>query len=648
MGQYVCEFGHILEGYQEEEGEYMEGAGYERVQKKRKVAKVAKAGVYHGLDATTLILRCVQLILQLQAQALVRDLKFPREIVGVIQEYWTVYVSFLVEYHDELRMGLKGGVQGDTAEDQRDQGQLAGENTESKAENEEVIEADFKDKTEPATPNRDLLDKEPEYQPTDSESSDNDDDGEEDEVDKGADNVENESANDEDVSGSEDDDVETVIHGATPDMDDDSEATQLTEAGALNVDDFEEYLAKELTDPLQQFSRAKKSTHGRISDRRPGVLNNRGRTDYRYLSMRFNIAILYIASLHLKIPVVIGDFQRWIMRHDIPFFNAIKYLPGHMEKRLPPAYRHFLQPNSRNPERLRRAVNALLQHFEKWHSIGSVLPNAPRLIARFLHELMLPVECYACALRFYHIAYNDIHTKQARRKLGFRSTLRGPDYAMAITVVVAKLVYGLYGESRNVKDWQYWINSLPTEKEWITSLDSFDAVRTQSEIPHMQAEFEELINVNPDLYSKHYGKELRMVDPRDYLERMKMLNVLDETFNTTGSSTGSTLIVAREQQNQQPVGERQKPKKNQPAMEVPYIQRLYSDVKPASHLADEKGPLGRQMYVRYYSDPKGQLLGNYARLLGYASNILCIPPEELEKEVQFIEEQLFFKPSKGK
>jgi hypothetical protein len=127
---------------------------------------------------------------------------------------------------------------------------------------------------------------------------------------------------------------------------------------------------------------------------------------------------------------------------------------------------------------------------------------------------------------------------------------------------------------------------------------------------------------------------------------MKMLNFLDETFNTTGSSKESTMYAARSQQNCQPGVERPKPKKNQPAMEVPYIQRLYSDVKPASHLGIEKGPLSKHMYVRYYDDPKGQMLGNYARLLGYASNILCIPPEELEKEVQFVERLLILDPTK--
>ena len=60
------------------------------------------------------------------------------------------------------------------------------------------------------------------------------------------------------------------------------------------------------------------------------------------------------------------------------------------------------------------------------------------------------VECYSCALRFYDIVYDSADTKYERWKLTFRSTLRGPDRAMAVTIVVAKLIFGLYGEDRFV------------------------------------------------------------------------------------------------------------------------------------------------------------------------------------------------------
>ncbi|KAG0310341.1 Pol I core factor CF [Linnemannia gamsii] len=601
LGQYVCEGGHVLEGHQEEEGEFAEGhAGYERKLTNPKKKKKDQAGVYHGVEATTLVLRCVQYILQLQAQAMVRDLGFPRDITGVIQEYWSVYVSYLVDYHDgggPMLTGDNDGTLIDTTED----GQDSEVNTGSEVE-ESSTAAEFKDKTEPATPTQDLLDTQKEFQQSESESSDDDDDD---------DNVKKEDDDyDEDNVKEEDDDYdEDKDHGNKNDDDDDSESDGsgddekdgATATDAANFDLFEEYEVKELVDPLQLRKRAREAADGRISKRRKGILRKRDRIDFRFLAMRSIIGILYISSQHLKLPVVIGDFQRWIMRHDIPFFNAIKLLPKHMEKKLPPTYRSVLQPIARNPEALRRTVNILLQQFEKLNCIGSVLSNTPRLIARFLHELMLPVECYSCAVRFYHIVYDSIDSQRVRKKLTFRSTLRGPDRAMAITIVVAKLIYGLYGEKRNVKDWEYWINGLPTEKEWISSLDSFDALRRQCEIPYMHG-------------------------------------VVDKSFKT--SRPGSRRTSVSEGEQSQLSGETSKKPQTQLSSIVPFIQRLCSTVQPADGLTVQEGPLPQQKFVHYLDDPRGQFLGKYGRLLSYASNILCVSPEHLENEVRFIEEHL--------
>ncbi|OAQ33042.1 hypothetical protein K457DRAFT_248761 [Linnemannia elongata AG-77] len=518
LGQYVCEGGHVLEGHQEEEGEFAEGhAGYERRLKKPKKKKKEKVAVYHGVEATTLVLRCTQYILQLQAQALVRDLGFPRDITGVIQEYWNVYVSNLVDYHDgRVAMPMREGDSdpGGKTEDGQDKDM----NTDSETETEGPTAAEFKDKAEPVTPAQDLLDTQKEFQQSESESSDDDDDDDED-------NEEEEEDSDEDNNlGNKDEGYDESESGGSEGDDDNEDTT--------DFDPFEDYELKELADPLLLKKRVRESTGGRLTKRRRGILNRRYRTDYRFLKMRFTVAILYISSQHLKIPVAIGDFQRWIMRHDIPFYNALQLLPKHMEMRLPPSYRTSLTPMTRHPESLRRAVNVLLQHFERLHCIGSVLPNTPRLIARYLHELMLPVECYSCAVRFYDIVYDSAESKHERRKLTFRSTLRGPDRAMAVTIVVAKLIFGLYGEKRNVKNWEYWINSLPTEQQWLSSLDSFDALRSQSEIPHMHGEFEELINVNPDLYSGHYPKELRIFETE---EQLRLMSMVDRSFKMTGS-----------------------------------------------------------------------------------------------------------------
>lgn len=122
--------------------------------------------------------------------------------------------------------------------------------------------------------------------------------------------------------------------------------------------------------------------------------------------------------------------------------------------------------------------------------------------------------------------------------------------------------------------------------------------------------------------------------------------MVDRSFKMTGSGGSRRTSVSEEGQESQLSGgdmsQRPKPKprtKPSSVSVVPYIQRLSSNVQPANNLAIvEDGQLPQQKFVHYKDDPKGQFLGKYDRLLSYASNILCISPEQLEREVQFIEQ----------
>lgn len=122
--------------------------------------------------------------------------------------------------------------------------------------------------------------------------------------------------------------------------------------------------------------------------------------------------------------------------------------------------------------------------------------------------------------------------------------------------------------------------------------------------------------------------------------------MVDRSFKKAGSGGSRRTSVSEEdQQSQLSGGEKSQRPKAKPQTKpslvsvVPYIQRLCSNVQPANNLAVvEDVQLPQQKYVHYLDDPKGQFLGKYERLLSYASNILCISPEHLEREVQFIEE----------
>ncbi|KAG9064142.1 hypothetical protein KI688_003328 [Linnemannia hyalina] len=226
--------------------------------------------------------------------ALVRDLGFPRDITGVIQEYWNVFVSNLVDYHDgrvAMPMREDDGARGDKTEDGQDKEVI----TDSETEAEGPTAAEFKDKAEPVTPVQDLLDTQKEFQQSESESSDDDNDDDED--------------NEEGEDSDEDNDLGNKDEGYDESESDGSEGNEDNE-DTTNFEPYEDYEFRELTDPLLLKKRVRESTDGRLTKRRRGILNNRYRTDYRFLKMRFTVAILYISSQHLKIPVAIGDFQR--------------------------------------------------------------------------------------------------------------------------------------------------------------------------------------------------------------------------------------------------------------------------------------------------------------------------------------------------
>lgn len=203
-------------------------------------------------------------------------------------------MSTLVDYHDgrvAMPMREDDGASGDKTEDGQDKEM----NTDSETEEEGPTAAEFKDKAEPATPAPDLLDTQQEFQQSESESSDEDDENDED-------NEEEEESDEDSDLGNKDEEYDESESGGSEDNEDNEDAT--------DFDPFEDYEFKELMDPLLLKKRVRESTGGRLTKRRRGILNRRYRTDYRFLKMRFTVAILYISSQHLKIPVAIGDFQR--------------------------------------------------------------------------------------------------------------------------------------------------------------------------------------------------------------------------------------------------------------------------------------------------------------------------------------------------
>ncbi|KAF9202069.1 Pol I core factor CF [Haplosporangium sp. Z 27] len=307
------------------------------------------------------------------------------------------------------------------------------------------------------------------------------------------------------------------------------------------------------------------------------------------INIRFTIAVCYLAAQHLKLPVIYGDFYRWTVERKIPYYNALGELPADMKRWIDHNRQGQFLPGHKFMGTFQMAVQKLLNSFSK--TVGKItdIPNLPPLVFRFTQELMLPIEVYPCALRLlraYVDTINAPHKKfygVLKRDVQRPTTI--PVYAMATVIIVAKLLFGLDGK---------------------------------------KSEMEELIQVNPDLYSEHCEKELWPAFNAEFDQLIRIFQTTDYA-QRMDDQNGNDRIS--------------------PSIEA-FIKKLYSNIPPPDEPAEEsssKPPPLRpgEGFVHYKTDNVEVYLGQYERLLGYASNILCVDSGYLEGEVSYVENALF-------
>ncbi|KAI8605055.1 hypothetical protein EDD21DRAFT_364650 [Dissophora ornata] len=581
LGFYICEFGHQLEGHQEEEGEFDASLGSmhrRQLRGPKRKRKTKKAQHYYGANAEDLLLQAMQLILRKQLYALVHDLGFPPEIEQVAQEYWTLYISCQKTYQDTSKpttepaysRNVEESETGNTDDREPDDEEThltpEGGDTLATRSAKRTNQSTFRDKTKVPGKDPDELDKLEVFQNDNSEHSNSSED-------------DSEIDSDQELQTGDNDDVES--------NEDERGGDPSTERRAKCPAD----------------------------------------EDPRRLNIGFTVAICYLAAVHLQLPVTMGDFNRWAMDRRLPYFNAMQHLPADMKLKVP--FPGALRPNYRRTGMFLVLTRNLLMLLRQSFGLYPDMPNIPLLIFRFTQELMLPIEVYPCALRLSQILF-EIKTPSAGQPESsldiyhFRHrTVKGPTIAMALVIVVAKMFFGLDGKNRSPADRLSWINALPKEQQWIKSLDIFDSVQSQTKIPILLGEFEELIQVNPDLYSEYFKEEVMPVSKPEF---------------------GDLLTAFETTEYAQKAGECSYKQDISPGIEA-FIRNLHSGVAPPESSRDDGGleppPLRPgEGYVLYRNDNEGVYLGNYARVLSHASNVLYLNPELLQREVRRIEESL--------
>lgn len=148
----VCEEGHILQGYVQEDNEAEGVATYvtrKRRMRKNKVAKVgriANPDIFHGAKLRFLFFQCAQIILRKQIQALIEIWGLPAELETIARDMWAMYVSltdlkpepFLQEEDEE---GAEDAQTGQQPDDENPLQRIYDDLSESDGEHEELPDA---------------------------------------------------------------------------------------------------------------------------------------------------------------------------------------------------------------------------------------------------------------------------------------------------------------------------------------------------------------------------------------------------------------------------------------------------------------------------------------------------------------------------
>lgn len=125
-----------------------------------------------------------------------------------------------------------------------------------------------------------------------------------------------------------------------------------------------------------------------------------------------SLALCYMAMLLLRLPVSVGDLQKWAEQHEIPYFRVVRYpasfsillhvhksanslqirdIPADMKSHLPPKYYSALETRSSlRRGRLQQCIGELILNFTTNFNILFPPLNTPLTIFRFVKDLCLP------------------------------------------------------------------------------------------------------------------------------------------------------------------------------------------------------------------------------------------------------------------
>ncbi|KAH7383738.1 RNA polymerase I-specific transcription initiation factor-like protein rrn7 [Cadophora sp. MPI-SDFR-AT-0126] len=185
------------------------------------------------------------------------------------------------------------------------------------------------------------------------------------------------------------------------------------------------------------------------------------------------LALCYLGTLLLKLPVSVGDFHKWAVQDRIVYNRAIKEVPKEMRSKLPAHFHAALEIRAPlDGAKLHSSIAQLAEFYNLEFDMELPRLNVTLLVFRYMKELCLPVELYPAIRRLESLLQMDFAyptAKTARKGTGH------PEVQLVSLIAIAtKLAYPFdkvnrtpdsYFDPSTVKlDWSQWLKTTAQEK----------------------------------------------------------------------------------------------------------------------------------------------------------------------------------------
>ncbi|KAK0128977.1 hypothetical protein ONS95_000920 [Cadophora gregata] len=185
------------------------------------------------------------------------------------------------------------------------------------------------------------------------------------------------------------------------------------------------------------------------------------------------LALCYLGTLMLNVPISIGDFHKWALHGRIIYNRAIKEVPSEMRSKLPAHFHAALEIRAPlDGMKLHNSIAQLAEFFNIEYEMQFPKLNVPLLLFRYMKELCLPVELYPAIRRLETLLQVDF-TYPTVHNTARRGTAHPEIQLMSLIVIATKLAHPFdnvdrtpesYSDPSVVKiDWSQWTKATAQE-----------------------------------------------------------------------------------------------------------------------------------------------------------------------------------------